>query len=199
MASDEGAKRLRDIYLSRRRAFTALSGNADSGGVHPRWDGGRDRTNRRYKSVWPGLVDFACGQQLDFQVWVDALFDQAGRFDHVPWPTDLKSPGVVRAAKERKPITDAVHAINGVVAAVLQEAWWLEQYGFVPQGSGLRSVLYKSGASVLVRFGLAVRYGFTDIAAVLRQGAAEAYRAEPAAYRDFVDSEILGNLAEGQR
>jgi hypothetical protein len=195
------AREIRDRYLSRRTLFEAAVGNGGSFNKtrhYPIWDGGDDSRNVVRSPVWPGLADYALKHKIDVPVWVEALFDLAHVFDHVPQPADLKDPRILERVGEWKEVqeNDARFGTRTELLTMVKERHLRKLTTDQPQADIDRALVVDPTVDVtaLVRYVFAVRAGHQDLAERFLPQARAQFSRFPAVYKEVLGSPLPSTL-----
>ena len=191
--------RIREIYVRERRLFEQrISGRPSHFHSGPQWDGGRGKSGRTYKPVWPRIARFLLEHRFDPEVFVRRQF-QLHSGEYVIKPNQLYGEVALDRYYEMARVSrdEIVAALRGqqnaLVRAVrqFQDMAMLEGEEFPP--STIRaSVLLEESAplSALYRYCMARSEGLKEIARVYRAAAVMQYMRDAALYDEIWGAKI---------
>jgi hypothetical protein len=194
-------ERLRSEYVLRRTVHINSLGTicTEPAKLHPKWDGGVDARGVTHRGIWLGLARCALEQRLDPRTWVEALFSLTELFDHVPWPSDLKDPRVLKRTAQwpEHRHRDIVFALRTERLTVARETYFRQEQSALSRAAVLRTVVVDPtlDLSPLTRYATAVRSQLPELASLYVAAALAQYRAAPRACDEAYGGQVPGDLA----
>lgn len=197
-------QQLRALYVSEYKRYIQRSEGylLEDYGEKPMpvWDGGMDKTGRRYKPIWPVLARLAYENRVCPLEMIRAVFfrwkgDKPPTPRHIASRMGLEAVRQFRADKARS-LAQTALSQRRILAAELASALRVALARFTREQIITSVIMDRSKASVLVKYCAAVACGALSLAWRLRHKAALEYLAYPEEWAKALDGYLPEDLVE---
>lgn len=193
----ELSKRVRSAYIRARQFLESKrTGRPQKYTPGPFWDGGKLRSGKRRRPIWPTLAKFIKSNRLNPEQLVHRYFAMC-ELKETPLPNHLNSALALEKYKTYSVNLEWTisSGLDAELAVLEGRVYDLTEYG-VPEFEAVKSMLLDANfdLSPLVRYCMALKFKMDDIAEYSKQAALWQYMSDVELYQRYWKKILPDNI-----